>query len=433
VSILLYKITISQHLIVILYRNIIIILHVSDVSSLRKNKMYLPPVTKAEIRELVEKQVKLQHELKNVFNTPDSEKKINKRYKPVDAAELVHRSKTHIRREENKKDNELSPPPLISSNKREGYTQKQIQALRDHFGTNKVLSDQDEPLILSVQNFKGGVSKTTVAVHLAMYLSLQGYKTLLVDLDSQASTTHTLGKIPDFDIKEEETLYSFFRDALDGKSVNFGDYVQSTYWMNLDYIPANLSLYNSEYEIAAANMGAERFALLYSGIEQVIDNYHIVIIDTPPALGMLSLNALYAAMACIIPCPPRMLDFTSTMQFFKMLDNVMGILGEDISYKFLKILPTRKKARTQNNEKINVMEDNVLELAYKHFGEYMTENIFYETAALDWASGENKTLFEVVKPKGSPQTQRNALKNINSVCREIENLICKTWPSMSEM
>lgn len=395
--------------------------------------MYLPPVTKSEIRALVEKQVKLQRELKNVFNSPDSEKKLKKTYKPAEVAQLVHRSKTHIRREENNDDNDLSPPPLISNNKRAGYTQEQIQKLREHFGTNKVLAEQDEPLILSVQNFKGGVSKTTVAVHLAMHLSLQGYKTLLIDLDSQASTTHTMGKIPDFDIKEEETLYNFFRDVLEGEDVNFGDYIQPTHWVNLDYIPANLSLYNSEYEIAAADLGAEKFALLYSGIEQVIDDYHVVIIDTPPALGMLSLNALYAATACIIPCPPRMLDFTSTMQFFKMLDNVMGILGEDISYKFLKILPTRKKARTQNNENIDVMEDNVLELAYKHFGEYMTENIFYETAALDWASGENKTLYEVDKPKGSPQTQRNALKNINSVCREIESLICKTWPSMNEM
>lgn len=395
--------------------------------------MYIPPVTKKEIRDLVERQVTLQQELKKVFNSPDSDKVLTKRYKPAEVAELVGRSKTHINREEKNPDNDLSPPPLVSSNRREGYTQEKIQKLRDHFGTNKKLSEEDEPIILSIQNFKGGVSKTTVAIHLAMYLSLQGYKTLLIDLDSQASTTHSLGKIPDFDIMEEETLYSFFHNVLYGEDVNFADYVQPTHWMNLDYVPSNLALYNSEYEIAAVDLGAEKFALLYSGIEQVIDNYHIVIIDTPPALGMLSLNALYAATACIIPCPPRMLDFTSTMQFFKMLDNVMGVLGEDISYKFLKILPTRKKARTQKNEHIDVMEDNVLELAYKHFGEYMLESIFYETAALDWVSGENKTLFEVDKPKGSPQTHRNAIKNMNTICKEIEKLICKTWSSTEEM
>lgn len=395
--------------------------------------MYIPPVTKKEIRDLVERQVTLQQELKKVFNSPNSDKVLTRRYKPAEVAELVGRSKTHINREEKNPDNDLSPPPLVSVNRREGYTQEQIQKLRDHFGTNKKLSEEDEPIILSIQNFKGGVSKTTIAIHLAMYLSLQGYKTLLIDLDSQASTTHSLGNIPDFDIKEEETLYSFFHDVLEGKDVNFGDYVQPTHWMNLDYVPSNLALYNSEYEIAAVDLGAEKFALLYSGIEQVIDDYHIVIIDTPPALGMLSLNALYAATACIIPCPPRMLDFTSTMQFFKMLDNVMGVLGEDISYKFLKIIPTRKKARTQKNEKIDVMEDNVLELAYKHFGEYMLESIFYETAALDWVSGENKTLFEVDKPKGSPQTHRNAIKNMNAICKEIEKLICKTWSSTEEM
>jgi len=395
--------------------------------------MYLPPVKKKEIRNLVERQVNLQQELKKVFNTPDSEKKIKKRYKPNEVSKLVGRSKTHINREEKNPDNDLVPPPLVTNNRREGYTQEKIQKLRDHFGTNKSLTEEDEPLILSIQNFKGGVSKTTVAVHLAMYLGLQGYKVLLIDLDSQASTTHTLGKIPDFDIKEEETLYTFFHEALEGHPVEFRSYVQSTYWMNLDYVPSNLSLYNSEYEIAAADLGAEKFALLYSGIEQVIDEYQIVIIDTPPALGMLSLNALYAATACVIPCPPKMLDFTSTMQFFKMMDNVMGILGEDISYKFLKILPTRKKAKTQKNENIDVMEDNVLELAYKHFGEYMMENIFYETVALDRASGENKTLFEVEKPRGSPQTHRNAIKNVNAFCEEIESLICKTWPSMNKI
>jgi len=395
--------------------------------------MYLPPVTKTEIRDLVERQVRLQQELKKVFNTPDSEKLLRKRYKPAEVSQLVGRSRSHIIREEKEDGNDLSPPPLISKNRREGYTQAQIAKLREHFKTTKQLAPEDEPLILSIQNFKGGVGKTSIAVHLAMFLALQGHKTLLIDLDSQGSTTHSLGKIPDFDVSEEETLYYFFRDALEGQDVDFGDYIKPSYWMNLDYIPANLSLYNSEYEIAGSDLGAEKFALLYSGIEQVIDNYHIVIIDTPPALGMLSLNALYAATACVIPCPPRMLDFTSTMQFFKMLDNIIGVLGEDIEYKFLKILPSRKKARTQKNENMDVMEDNILELAYRHFGEYMLENIFYETAALDWATGENKTLYEVESPKGSPQTQRNAIKNINSVCKEIENLIFKTWSSQNNI
>ena len=89
--------------------------------------MYLPPVKKKEIRNLVERQVNLQQELKKVFNTPDSEKKIKKRYKPNEVSKLVGRSKTHINREEKNPDNDLVPPPLVTNNRREGYTQEKIQ------------------------------------------------------------------------------------------------------------------------------------------------------------------------------------------------------------------------------------------------------------------------------------------------------------------
>src|SRR3546814_1389900 len=65
--------------------------------------------------------------------------------------------------------------------------------------------------LMAVQNFKGGVGKSTLAVHLAQYLAIQGYRVALIDCDSQASATTLFGYVPDLDLTEDDTLYPFLR------------------------------------------------------------------------------------------------------------------------------------------------------------------------------------------------------------------------------
>src|SRR3546814_587919 len=120
--------------------------------------------------------------------------------------------------------------------------------MRGTFGTRPWRAPSDPVSILAVQNFKGGVGKSTTAVHLAQNLAIRGYRVLLIDCDSQASATTLFGYVPDLDLSEDETLYPYLREGERG-TLEYA--IKKTHFDGLDLIPANLRLFQSEYELAA--------------------------------------------------------------------------------------------------------------------------------------------------------------------------------------
>src|SRR3546814_19053740 len=84
--------------------------------------------------------------------------------------------------------------------------------MREVFGTRPWRAATDTPAIISISNFKGGVAKTTLALHAAQHFAIRGYRVLLVDCDSQASTTMMFGYRPDVDLGEDDTLYGHFHN-----------------------------------------------------------------------------------------------------------------------------------------------------------------------------------------------------------------------------
>jgi chromosome partitioning protein len=161
------------------------------------------------------------------------------------AAELVGRTAAAIREAE--KDG-LPPPPRTENNRRVGYTLAQLNDMRGLFGTRPWRAATDPCCVIAVQNFKGGVGKSTLSVHLAQYLAIKGYRAALIDCDSQASATTLFGYVPDLDLTEEDTLYPFLRHD-DMESLDYA--LRKTHFDGLELVPANLRLFQSEYEIAA--------------------------------------------------------------------------------------------------------------------------------------------------------------------------------------
>ena len=219
--------------------------------------------------------------------------------------------------------------------------------------------------ILAVANFKGGVGKTSTAAHIAMSAALDGYKVLVVDLDSQGSMTSIFGgRVADewqtaFPLLARhygEHLRAENQARLDrGESplpledtvaqameLSATDIAQKTHWSNIDLIGAQLDLYWAEFQVPVWRMAARSWKLWDALSERleadgVLAKYDLVILDTPPALGYLTINALAAADILLVPTGASFLEFESTGRFFDMLHATFDSIeeGENIAARAL--------------------------------------------------------------------------------------------------
>ena len=144
--------------------------------------------------------------------------------------------------------------------------------------------------IIALANQKGGVGKTTSAVNIAASLGILGRKVLLADLDPQGSATSSLGV-------SKKNLRFTVADLLIG-GCNTRDAIIETEFENLDLLPANIHLAATEYDLLEGE-GAENH--LRRVLLPLKDDYDYIILDCPPSLGMLTVNAMVAADGVIIP------------------------------------------------------------------------------------------------------------------------------------
>jgi chromosome partitioning protein len=253
------------------------------------------------------------------------------------------------------------------------FTLDEVLKLRAHFAAEGSRAKPYLPWrpaglpakVAAVANFKGGVGKTSMAAHLAMSAALDGYRVLVVDLDSQGSMTSIFGgKVA----SEWDTVFPLIardyalglqaenrrraergeaplplEETLDAAlSKSAGDVIQPTHWPNIDLVGAQLNLYWAEFQIPVWRMSLRAWKLweaLGNALKRdgVLDRYDLVILDTPPALGYLTINGLTAADILLVPLGASFLEFDSTGRFFDMLHSTFASIedGENMAARAL--------------------------------------------------------------------------------------------------
>lgn len=162
--------------------------------------------------------------------------------------------------------------------------------------------------IVSITNQKGGVGKTTTAVSLAYALSEAGKTVLFVDIDPQANGTSSLG------INRRNLQKSVYEVIIGTCPVR--EAIIPTAYKNLDILPTNMNLAGAEIEMVALE---KRESLLKEALNQVRHRYDFIIIDCPPSLSLLTLNALNASNSALIPLQPEYLALEGVSQLMNTI------------------------------------------------------------------------------------------------------------------
>ena len=330
----------------------------------------------------------------------------------------------------------LGPLPEIGSGGRRSYTLMQVNALRDYLSTvrprealgfNPRRRGTDKLQIVTVANFKGGSAKTTTALYLAQGLALQGFKVLAIDLDPQASLSAMFGYQPEFDIPENTTLYGAIR--YDEHRRPMREVVRETYFDGLSLVPGNLELMEFEHQTPHAMMDrkAKRHDLFFrrvaGAIDEVADDFDVVVIDCPPQLGYLTMGALNAATAMLVTVHPQMVDIASMSQFLLMTSDLMSIIeeaGGQLDYDFIRYVITRHDPR-------DVPELEIVGLLRNLFSNDVLKATAWKSTAIANAGLTKQSLFELPRGAFGRTVYDRALESVNAVNTEIVDLIKGVW------
>lgn len=377
-----------------------------------------------QIGRLAEAGEKMIERLRQKSFLPERRKSLSVRFGIAEVAQLLGCSTNRIRMAE--EDGRLPPAPAAESGRRLGYDIETVLTMRKVLGASPSRSPDDDAAIIAVQNFKGGVGKSTVTTHLAHYLAVQGYRVLVVDCDSQATTTSLFGFNPHFDVSREHTLYPYL--SIDPTQADLLYAVQKTPWPNVDLIPSNLELFDVEYELAAAGSGggsilATRFRKLKQGLKDLARSYDVVILDPPPALGTISLAVMQAATSLIVPLAATTPDFCSTVQFLSMMDQVLAQLADaniQVDYEFCRILCSRYDINDPSQTMVQkIMQDT--------FGAALLPVPVLDSAEITHASLRMMTVYELEKPVGTARTHKRCRSNLDEAFGQVEQLMRSRW------
>lgn len=196
-------------------------------------------------------------------------------------------------------------------------------------------------------NYKGGVAKSTSSVAMAQALTLKGLKVLFIDLDPQGSSTLFLGYDPETEVEPNQTVLPILYNHSDEEYLQcLLPTIRPTYWPNLDIISGCGQMAEAEMLFVGMikrNTKAEFWNVLSDGMKAIREQYDVIVIDTPPQLSNMTLNAIFAADGLIMPLPPAAIDFASSTAFWWLVAEMVGGMdkGSVKEFDFVNVLLTK--------------------------------------------------------------------------------------------
>jgi chromosome partitioning protein len=289
--------------------------------------------------------------VKSVVFKPEDRKVLDLTFGPTAAAELVGRTPKPWRRLRRK----VGSPPKQLGNGRRYYTLEDLTKIREALHIHPGKTTDEDAVVVAVQNFKGGVGKSTITKHFADYLALHGYSVLVIDCDPQASTTTMFDIQPETLFDEDKTLGNFLspRSTFD----DFRQAIHDTAWPTIKIVPSSLGLQDAEWDLTATlreggQAVREGLQRLRIGIQDIIKDFDVIVLDPPPAMGFLGLNVMAAATGLLVPVPARQLDYLSTIHFMDTIADNIEILKRMVHPWIMAlfvwfVLPTRQASRVK--------------------------------------------------------------------------------------
>lgn len=272
------------------------------------------------------------------------------------------------------------------------YTTEDIREIRLSMNLQTPKANKRKQLFL---NFKGGTGKSVISANYGYRLGQHGFKVLMIDLDAQGHLTKCLGKVPESFTK---TLYDVLINKDPIQSV-----IVSTDLSTLDLIPANLGL--SPIELSLTNIHAREFKLKRA-IDDIEDAYDVIILDAPPNIGLLNLNAILAVNDLLVPVLADFLSYDGLKILFETLRDI----EDDFDY----VLENIYIFLNRYNESMNISV-RTRDAIRKNYSEYICDTLIRQNTTLSDATAQGKTIFDY-----APNSR--AANDINKLVNEIFNI-----------
>jgi len=227
--------------------------------------------------------------------------------------------------------------------------------------------------VIVVANQKGGVGKTTTAINLSAALAQRNYKTLLIDLDPQGNASLTF-----VDTREQvHTVYELLID----RDVQVGQTIQKSENDKLDVIGARISLANADSKLIGE---FDSYYRLKDKLESLDGKYDFVVIDTPPTLGILTVNAMVAGTHLIVPVQASYFSLEGTADLLDTYDRIRNRPNPNL--KFLGVLITLHDKRT-------ILAREVTEEIREKFSDKVFETMISKSVRLEESPAHNQSIF----------------------------------------